>query len=610
MKTLKNYFTIVILTMLTVACYQSNQSQQDEAAQDSAAVAATPTVASTSSQKAVKPDPTRQGFITSRDSLVHLLNAISATAEADSPRRLELLNHLYDVSLILGDDSTYLYPLWNESVRQRDVNSMDDIIVPLAMRYQRRGPQDSIDVWMERNERYIPEPRRTQNREYLHLRRDIRNVNEQNELAARIIAEQVQVDPRHEPYRAMRILYSLAVIANLGEGTTPGASLKPSREYKAEALAIARNLPFSESYRFYGQILLGMSTLSADYAREFLAFNQRYLEELGFSHRPFYSRLRIISSLESLIIVGDELPHEELDGYYAQLQQLLRMYPQDTPCAYDQFVSRSNYYYYRAIDNPVECLRWSDSLIAILPKYNLPTQYQKFTRLGLLGRLGQWQEGYRAAVEYIELKDSLNAIGIDKKVAELQTQYDVDRLRLEKEKQQQQLWFAIGGCVLLALLVGFVIYHYYRLRQKNHALYQQYLKQKQSDEMLDKIMAQAPADEMPDKDMQLFMEIRKLLQSEELLADQSIDRNTLAEKLNTNHTYISKAVQTGAGVSVNRYINQVRIDYACSLLKEKDKYTISEIQDRCGFQSRSSFNRAFKDALQMTPSEFQKESGQ
>lgn len=52
-----------------------------------------------------------------------------------------------------------------------------------------------------------------------------------------------------------------------------------------------------------------------------------------------------------------------------------------------------------------------------------------------------------------------------------------------------------------------------------------------------------------------------------------------------------------------RFVNEVKIGYACKLLIEQ-KYNISEICYRSGFNNVSNFNRQFKSLKKMTPTEF------
>ena len=230
-------------------------------------------------------------------------------------------------------------------------------------------------------------------------------------------------------------------------------------------------------------------------------------------------------------------------------------------------------------------------------------------RARLLVKLGQTDEAALIYTELLPQKDSLSRMDIAAQLDDLSSIYKIDTLTMEKAQLRQWMIIAVVGCTVFLLLL--VIYFYYsrRLQAKNHTLFLQYQKLKQAEEVMNRVLEQSSAEETSDKDVQLFLEIKKIFQDQKQLSDPLLDRNTLAEKLNTNHTYISNAVQAGVGMSVNRYINQMRVDYACTLLREKDKYTISEIQYRCGFQSRTSFNRAFKDTMQMSPTEFQKESG-
>ncbi|ATL47839.1 hypothetical protein COR50_12075 [Chitinophaga caeni] len=56
-----------------------------------------------------------------------------------------------------------------------------------------------------------------------------------------------------------------------------------------------------------------------------------------------------------------------------------------------------------------------------------------------------------------------------------------------------------------------------------------------------------------------------------------------------------------------KWINQKRLEYSCLLLKNTQE-RISEISEKCGFESLSYFTRIFKKTYHMTPSEFRAES--
>ena len=55
----------------------------------------------------------------------------------------------------------------------------------------------------------------------------------------------------------------------------------------------------------------------------------------------------------------------------------------------------------------------------------------------------------------------------------------------------------------------------------------------------------------------------------------------------------------------NTYLNETRLDYACSLLQYSG-LSITEIWVNAGFDSQRTFNRVFQTRLHMTPREYRK----
>ncbi|MEG0680398.1 MAG: AraC family transcriptional regulator [Eubacterium sp.] len=59
------------------------------------------------------------------------------------------------------------------------------------------------------------------------------------------------------------------------------------------------------------------------------------------------------------------------------------------------------------------------------------------------------------------------------------------------------------------------------------------------------------------------------------------------------------------GVSFKNLLNEIRISYAASFLRTKC-YTVLEVSSMCGFESHTTFQRAFKTYMHQTPSEYLK----
>ena len=73
-----------------------------------------------------------------------------------------------------------------------------------------------------------------------------------------------------------------------------------------------------------------------------------------------------------------------------------------------------------------------------------------------------------------------------------------------------------------------------------------------------------------------------------------------------NDKYIGRIFKKHTGLSFAEYLNQVRIQKACILLKTTDKKMI-EIALSVGYENISYFNRTFKKVTGMTPLEYRNE---
>lgn len=81
----------------------------------------------------------------------------------------------------------------------------------------------------------------------------------------------------------------------------------------------------------------------------------------------------------------------------------------------------------------------------------------------------------------------------------------------------------------------------------------------------------------------------------------------LISKLGTNSKYLHHVLKEEKGKSFNQYINDLRIDYIITKLYNDPKfrkYKVAYLAEASGFQSRSTFIKAFKSTTGLTPSYF------
>ena len=80
---------------------------------------------------------------------------------------------------------------------------------------------------------------------------------------------------------------------------------------------------------------------------------------------------------------------------------------------------------------------------------------------------------------------------------------------------------------------------------------------------------------------------------------------SLANETGYNYSYLSRIFKRVTGISFNNYTNRYRISNACYLLNNSNN-SILQCALESGYDSVRSFNRNFKNALGITPAEYQK----
>lgn len=114
------------------------------------------------------------------------------------------------------------------------------------------------------------------------------------------------------------------------------------------------------------------------------------------------------------------------------------------------------------------------------------------------------------------------------------------------------------------------------------------------------------AQQKPEKFEELYKAIIDYMDTEKPFQDSYFTINKLAKSLDTNATYVSKALNQIGNKSFHELVNGYRIDQVRRELSNDayKKFTMEHIYARAGFRQQSTFNRIFKDIIGITPSEF------
>ena len=236
-------------------------------------------------------------------------------------------------------------------------------------------------------------------------------------------------------------------------------------------------------------------------------------------------------------------------------------------------------------------------------------------------------EIYRDVIQRI---DSLNQNQFYEQINELRTLYELDKAEMEAERRQEAIRrqrLMITGlalaCLGLLAIAGIFVWNRRKIMEKNRALYRQIKEQDRLAEELkqtfhydasDKSIPHPAGTKMPDvvplqngdaRQRQLVAQLNEYLFCNQNFARQDIDTAKLAASLATNRTSLFVAVKSITGKTLQEYINIMKMNNARQLL-ETSPESLDIIIEMCGFASKSTFYRLFREHYNMPPVEYRK----
>ncbi len=104
----------------------------------------------------------------------------------------------------------------------------------------------------------------------------------------------------------------------------------------------------------------------------------------------------------------------------------------------------------------------------------------------------------------------------------------------------------------------------------------------------------------------LKRQLEEVLETEKPYLNANLKISDLSQRMGVAENYISQVVNAEFEMSFNDFINGYRVKAFKAMTADGDKnhLTLFGIAEECGFQSKSTFNAAFKKATGMTPSEY------
>ena len=100
--------------------------------------------------------------------------------------------------------------------------------------------------------------------------------------------------------------------------------------------------------------------------------------------------------------------------------------------------------------------------------------------------------------------------------------------------------------------------------------------------------------------------LEKALNTDRVFLDPDLTLIGLSDLLSTNRTYLSKIINLNYNCTFSELINNLRIKYALSIIRERTAAGVSlkEVSAECGYANQASFIRNFAKLLGKTPGEW------
>jgi len=114
---------------------------------------------------------------------------------------------------------------------------------------------------------------------------------------------------------------------------------------------------------------------------------------------------------------------------------------------------------------------------------------------------------------------------------------------------------------------------------------------------------------LQEKDMErIFIALENSMKTDSLFLQENLSLQDLSENLKIPQHHITQTLNIYKGLSFYDYINAYRVEAFINKLQkgDSDKFSLLGIAFDCGFNSKSSFNRVFKNITGKSPSAFKK----
>ena len=296
-------------------------------------------------------------------------------------------------------------------------------------------------------------------------------------------------------------------------------------------------------------------------------------------------------------------------------------------------------YYLFAANNPTRAIEYLNRVL----HYHKTSGTERgvlFTKTRLAqahAKRGDYRMSTQLYREILQRRDSINKERFYAQVNEFRTIYELDKAELENQRQQAAIErqrstivkLIILG-IALFLIAGLLLWSHNRIAKKNRGLYNQIKEHDRLAEELQQLRdiwaqnlpedieicdydnvethncASLPPQTETEEQNIFLVRIREYLLRDRNFANPDLDVDKLPTQLKISRTYLYQKIKEATGLTLQDYINSLRLDDSRRLLGTTDE-KIDVIAEMCGYNPRT-FYRLFREKYDITPTVYRRMS--
>lgn len=218
---------------------------------------------------------------------------------------------------------------------------------------------------------------------------------------------------------------------------------------------------------------------------------------------------------------------------------------------------------------------------------------------------GRLHEANTLYGKYVALDDTIKARNSDCALEEMSIAYHTYDLQKKVALQKSYIFSAIIILLLFAFIIVAIVIYTRKLKRLYKSARSRVDEFMERQDRLSPFQASSPKDDA-DTDVSAFCSLDARIKKDKPFLDYNFGRDELAAFAKLDKNKLTEVVKSGAKVTPNKYINQLRIVHAVELLRSKPGYSIESIAGDSGFGNRATFYRVFTDTFGITPVQYRR----